>query len=314
MSSPPANTNPPSAITTPTNTVSTTPPAAVSPPSTPSVTNSTSSYPHSATSTGLSSLPVSEPATSASSSQSSREGQHTKSTTGSQSSASSSSITPPQPSLSASSDHRLPNGTVAGIVVGVAIGLALITFLATFLIKRRQSQSKSAKRPRSSQGGREIPLGQPRHPGSTGVPRTRDSYLPQSADDRTIQQKVRSNLDQIELHVENFYRNSSSSALRPDNRELAVFDSPYLSAPLASLLPHSRNKLRIIKHALLQAVTSSLSPTADSTRSLIPTEYTLLPSAITSAKSSVTLKPSKYHLPHIRRPYNVANATKTSPR
>ena len=274
--------------------------------STASAITSTSSATNSATSTS----------SSASSSRSSQEVQRSTSTTGSQSSTSSSLTSTTRPNASALPNHRLSNGTVAGIVVGAALGLALITFVVTFAIMRHQRQIKSKKHSRFSEDERGAAPSPSRHQDPTGTSRTYDNYIPQSADDRTIQQKVRSTLDQIELHVENFYRNSSSSALGPDSGKLAVFDSPHLSASLASLLPHSRNKLSIIKHALVQSVTSSLSPTADSARSLIPTEYTLLPSTITSIKSSVTLKPGKNHLPHIqtRCLHNVANATKNSPR
>ena len=240
-----------------------------------------------------------KPTTSASSSQSSQKTQDLSSTNSSPASTLSTPTLTPQPGGRALPNHRFSNGVVAGIVVGVALGLALITFLATFAIMRRQRQSRSSKRSRSSEERRGGALG-PRYQGSTGASRTHENYLPQSADDKTIQQNVRSTLDQIELHVENFYRNSSSSTFRPDNRELSAFDSPYLSASLASLLPHSRNKLNIIKHALAQSVTSSLSPTADSPRSLMPTEYTLLPSTITSTKSNVTQKPGKYHMSHIQ--------------
>ena len=279
-----------------------------------SVTTSISSITYSATSTTSSSSLVSKQTTSASPSHSSRELQHSTSTTRFRSSNSPSPTSSSRPSSTALPNHRLSNSTVAGIVVGAALSLALLTFLATFAIMRRQRQSQNERRPRFLEYKRRVALNPPQHQGSTGASRTRDSYLPQSADDRTIQQKVRSTFDQLELHVENFYRNPSSSALRPDNEELAVFDSPYLSASLASLLPHSRNRLGIIKHALVQFVTSSLSPTADSARSLMPTEYTLLPSTITSTKSSVTLKPSKYLLPHMCCAYAVANATKTSPK
>ena len=300
----------PASVSTPTSQLN---PVSQSP--TTSATTPIPSTTSSETSTSSASSPsVGKLTTSASSSGSSQEVGPLTSTTGSQSPASSNPTSTSRPSPSTLPNHRLSNGTVAGIVVGAALGLALITFLATFAIMRRQRQSKSKKRSRYSGDGRRVGL-PPQHQGSTGVSRTHDNHLPQSADDRTIQQKVRSTLDQMELHVENFYRNPSSSTLRPSNGELAVFDSPYLSAPLASLLPHSKNKLNIIKHALVQSVTSALSPTADPTRSLIPTEYTLLPSTITATKSNVTLKPGKYHLPHIQtRSYNVTNATKNSPR
>ena len=322
MSAPPTITGSTTAATDPKSTISastsvpisTSLPASVDQSSATFVTASIPSANNSATSTSSSLPPISKLTTSASSSQSSQKVPHPASTTDSQSSTSSVPTSTSRHVSSAPPDHRLSNGTVAGIVVGAALGLALITFLATFAIMRRQRQSKRQKRSKYSGDGRRVGL-PPQHQDSTGVSRTHDNYLPQSADDRTIQQKVRSTLDQMELHVENFYRNPSSSTLRPSNGELAVFDSPYLSAPLASLLPHSKNRLNIIKHALVQSVTSALSPTADPTRSLIPTEYTLLPSTITATKSNVTLKPGKYHLPHIQtRSYNVTNATKNSPR
>lgn len=126
---------------------------------------------------------------------------------------------------------------------------------------------------------------------------TYENYLPQSADDRTIQQRAKAILDQIELHVENFYRNSSSSAPRPDNAELALFDSPYLPASLTSLLPRSKNRVNIMKHALAQSVTSSISPSAGPARSLLPTEYALLPHTVTSARSGVSTKAGEYFVP-----------------
>ncbi len=123
---------------------------------------------------------------------------------------------------------------------------------------------------------------------------TYENYLPQSADDKTVQQRVKAILDQFELHIENFYRTSSSSTLKPDNAELAVFHSPYLPASLASLLPRSKNKLNIMKHALAQSVTSSISPSANPARSLLPSEYALLPNTVKKARSSVSTKPGEY--------------------
>lgn len=252
--------------------------------------------------------PVIGIATSSTSSGGTQKAINTQSTTTAHSSVSSSLTPTTKSSATASPSNRLSNGAVAGIVVGVALGLALLTFLATFVIMRRQQRSKGKRRypPSKDSGGRELDT--PRQQDSTpitkkpftseasGVSGTYENYLPQSADDRTIQQKAKAILDQIELHVENFYRNSSSSASRPDNGELAVFDSPYLPASLASLLPRSKNRVNIMKHALAQSVTSSISPSASPARSLLPNEYALLPNTITSARSSVSTKAGEYHL------------------
>ena len=232
---------------------------------------------------------------------------NTASTTAPHTTASSS---PEQPSNTGSSTHqsnRLSNGAVAGIVIGVALGLALLTFLATFFIMRqRLSKANRRHRPPKKGGGVELnktlrqdPMSTSETPSTTMVPNasgTYENYLPQSADDRTIQQKFRATLDQIELHVENFYRNSSSSGSRLDGANLAVFDSPCLPASLASLLPHAKNRVNIMKHALTQSATTSISPSAGPTRSFLPTEYTLLPSTIMSAKSSMPAKAGECHL------------------
>lgn len=181
---------------------------------------------------------------------------------------------------------------MAGIVVGVALGLALLTFLATFLIMRRQKRSKGKQGHRFSKDSGALELETKPLPKKPFVAETSDgagtyeNHLPQSADDKTIQQKAKATLDQIELHVENFYRNSSSSAPRPDNAELVAFDSPYLPTSLASLLPRSKNKVNIMKHALAQSVTASISPSASPARSLLPPEFGLLPNTVTSARSA----------------------------
>ena len=201
--------------------------------------------------------------------------------------------------------HRLSNGAVAGIAVGAALGLALLTFLATFLIMRRKQHAREKRQYTSSKGRGEFELDTPRQRNSATVAKqpftteasaasgTYENYLPQSADDRTVQQKAKATLDQIELHVENFYRNSSSSAARPDNAELAAFDSPYLPAALASLLPRSNNRVNIIKHALAQYIVPSILPNANPARSLLPTEYALLPHTVTSARSSISNRVGK---------------------
>ena len=262
----------------------------------PTLTTSAAFPPPSVTSLSTSvtspSLTVSSPATSISPSQSSS---NVPPSTSPQSSTSSTLAPTSQPDRSTHPSDRLSNGAVAGIVIGAALGLALITFLATFIIMRRQRYSRKKKRSRSAGDSNGFGLDPPRHQGTSDASGTYGNHLPQSADDTTIQQKVRSTLDQIELHVENFYHNSSSTS-RPDNVELAKFDSPYLSASLDSLLPRSRNNVNIIKHALAQSVTASISTSVRSTRSLLPTEFTLLPNTITSTRSSVTLKPGQYHL------------------
>ena len=262
---------------------------------------------------------ISSPAASASSFDSNQNTNRSASTNSSQSSTSSTTTPTSLPNTQITSNNRLSNGVVAGIVIGVALGLALLTFLATFVIMRRHQRSKNKRSHRVAGDNRRYemdPTTTRKKPTSTeanGPSATYEDYLPQSADDKTIQQRTQSTLDQIELYIENFYGHSSSSAVRPDNAELAKFDSPYLPASLASLLARSKNRRNIMKHALAQSVTSSISPSASPARSLLPAEYTLLPNTVDTATSA---KAGEYHFIacEVTDCQNVANSTKDSPR
>lgn len=172
---------------------------------------------------------------------------------------------------------------------------------------RRRQHSKGKRSSRSLRDSRGLELRAPRHQDpieappknafvaeTSGASETYEKYVSQSADDDTIKQKAKSTLDQIELHIENFYRNSSSSTVWPDDAELAVYNSPFLPAALASLLPRSKNRVNIMKHALAQSVSSSISPSASSAQSLLPAEYALLPNTVMSARSSVSTKAGEY--------------------
>lgn len=202
-----------------------------------------------------------------------------------------------QTALPALSDHRLTNGTVAGVVIAVAVGFALVTSLATFFITRRRKRSEGRDRHTKSEksgapeskGVRQqeqaskpkVPLMTPMASASAAF----ENYIPQPADDATVKHNVNTIMDQIELHVENFYQNSSAAPSTRNNAELALFDSPYLAASLASLLPRSKNKTHLVKHALAQHIISSISPTSSHAKSLLPQEFVLLPDAIRSAKT-----------------------------
>ena len=201
----------------------------------------------------------------------------------------------PLPTASASSsDHRLTNGTVAGIVVGVAVGLAFITFFATFLILRRKRKSGQYNG-HGNLGQRAMAASSPTQQqpyiaelkgslvtnyvnGSTA----NNHHLPQSADDKSVSNQVRTALDQIELYIENFYRGISDTGIEAANADLAIFDSPYLSAPIALALAQSEDPVPLLKHVLAQSTVASISPEAPSRWSLLPDEFVLLPRLLRS--------------------------------
>lgn len=200
-------------------------------------------------------------------------------------------------------DHRLAGGTVVGITVAVGLGLALITFVATFLVMRRRLSSRRGNSQRRSiekagieltSANRHRSLSDPKAVIVTKAPRasdTLDSYLPQSADDRTVQNRVKTLLDQVELHVEIFYRNDPGlTSVRP-HTDMAIFNSPNLPSSLTTLLSKSRHATFLIKHALAQFITSSISLRSRSGSSLLPEEFTLVPTAVKSIRDGEPTKP-----------------------
>lgn len=105
-----------------------------------------------------------------------------------------------------------------------------------------------------------------------------------------MQNEVKTVLDQIELHVENFYQNTQASGSRLADAELAMFDSPYLPSSLASLLPQTNNSMPIIKHALAHFITACITTPSDTDWSLLPKDFVLLPNAIRAGGSNTSTK------------------------
>ena len=104
-----------------------------------------------------------------------------------------------------------------------------------------------------------------------------DNYHPQSADDQTIRTRVQTTLDQIELHVENFYHDAPVPNARHNDTGLVFFASTYLPNTLGTMLAQSRNSKVLIKHALAQFIISKISHVEKSEGSLLPDEFLLTP-------------------------------------
>ncbi|KAG8527806.1 uncharacterized protein KY384_007960 [Bacidia gigantensis] len=190
-------------------------------------------------------------------------------------------------------DSRLANGTVAGIVIGASIGLALITFLVTFLLMRRKKTTGQSKSIPAPAGASRNEKGFSSHPyevseaSSSAIP----SFLPQAADDRTVQTKAKTLLDQIELYVENFYQDSPKSGSKVASADLTAFNSPFLENALSTLLSQATRSTPFIKHGLAYFITTSLLPMENSDATLLPEEFITLPRALKRTRNSSSQKP-----------------------
>ena len=204
-----------------------------------------------------------------------------------------------------SAQHGVADGTVAGIGIGIAIGVAIVTFLVTFAIMRRKPRSRDAggftANSRHVDRSEVNNHGEKPNEGFVRQATTRsnrgfvnyENYLPQSADDTTVRQRVKSTLDQVELHVENFYQTiiDPSFSSKTTDKELSVLNSPHLPRSLNSLLAQPSDKVSLIKHALAYLITSSIATNTKPTESLLPIEFLDLPNSLAATKAANPPKP-----------------------
>jgi hypothetical protein len=201
-------------------------------------------------------------------------------------------------------------GVVAGAAVGAAVGAAILTFLITFMFLRRKNEKHHRRRKHASGSGglstyteKALPK-DPSHRDDALVAISKwQKHLPQSADDNTIRSSVKTLFDQVEVHVENFYRDSAVQVTESQQADLLRVDSPHLPESIVALLPRARSQTALIKHCLLSYIVASISVEDDSVQSLLPPDYATLPHL---ARAAGQKKPGK-SLSTVPRPTPVIN-------
>ena len=191
----------------------------------------------------------------------------------------------------------MPYGTadLAGAIVGSIIGAALITFLMTYLIFSRRKQSRdsspSRKRDESSATRRKdskglAAVGEKRVGRSNNSDLDWQAYLPDSADDRSIQNAVKTLLNQVELHVDNYYRKANVDLDTEPRQALSEVDSGQLPGPIDGLMLNSRVALPTIKHCVANTLIAEMTPGSSPAGSLLPAYLASAPSKLpTSSKA-----------------------------
>jgi hypothetical protein len=192
--------------------------------------------------------------------------------------------------------NGVPPGAVAGIAIGTCIlGAAIALVAAFFLFKRRKRSSTSGLSAYDSSPElvalskgptpyiQEISqVSAPNAAAAVIVKRDMDltdlsrssdflaGVLPQTADDQTVRSKVSMLFDQIQQHVENFYRDVHASITPSMENDLTRFGTPGID--MKELLQSASMPTVAIKHALMGYVLRITSPEGD--------ESTLFPSDV----------------------------------
>ncbi|EZF30586.1 hypothetical protein H101_05786 [Trichophyton interdigitale H6] len=224
------------------------------------------------------------------------------------------SLQPSHPPL-----HRKPQttgfstGILAGAIGGSVVGSALLTLVAAYLFfGRRRSRGGTKVEGRQTRE----PLGDKHYDIETASSRDHlnsnppfagtiaktntvgslgfhaeqsglGNYIPTPVDDKTVESRILTVFDHLALHVENYYTssppsNSESEHLSRCAAMLSNYNSPFLPAPVASLLSQSNDREPIIKHCLVQSLISATFHAAPSTSGSEVTSF--LPPPFTAAR------------------------------
>lgn len=229
----------------------------------------------------------------------------TSSATTSPTSASASS-TSAVPATAVSKFVKCPDstGTIVGAAVGTGIGAALLTFLITFLVMRSRRKSGVAHS-RSSERG---PPG-PSNPYFEKTPESKTrplsdivpilggaswmEHLPQPADDEKIRRSMKTLYHQIELHVENFYSDTTSSQISESAQaEMYKLDSELMVPSLYDMMMQSRSKIALIKHTFAWLILTNIDAYDVNVAPLLPPDLTILTKTLRNADPD-NLKPGE---------------------
>jgi hypothetical protein len=165
-------------------------------------------------------------------------------------------------------------GELVGAAMGCLVGGVLIATAALCLLMRRKVRKRNGA---SGPDREKLPLrGDDRAvyiAGSKGW----ESHLPQSESDGTIRNMANRTLDQIEMYVENFYKDTINVNLSPEvQSKITELDSRHLPGPIRSLLPQSSRPTVLIKHSIANLVVSSIAAGEATNGSFLPKDFSSL--------------------------------------
>lgn len=204
-----------------------------------------------------------------------------------------------------SSSKGVSGGAVAGIAVGVAVFASVVAFLlALFVLRSRRSRSYN-ERPYDSDNGRVTVLSKPTRDtrkgsrsanyeltkgplAATGASKF-DSDLPPSEDDYTIQNDIKGMLEQIVLHVDNYYNSTASKIPHEARVELESFSTSD-SLPLIELLSDALSSHSVIQYCLTRQILNRISPHCDPASSFLPMSFVVLPSTLQKLETQKAMK------------------------
>jgi hypothetical protein len=191
-------------------------------------------------------------------------------------------------SMTAAPISTAPNtsvGVVAGAAVGSAVGAAILAAFLTYLLMRRRSTKGHG-----TENTLCSPVDTSRYPLEKGrfSEHTTElgsefgdwtKHLPQPTDDVSIGMAIKSVLQQVELHVDNFYSNTESTwESIPEGAltELVKMDTGLIRPSLSALMMGNRPKTTLLKHLLAHLILSNITIEGSTPGSFLPRDICAL--------------------------------------
>lgn len=190
---------------------------------------------------------------------------------------------------------------MSGIAIGAAAAASVVTFLAALFILKRKKSSRHEQqfrdkddyaltmRERPTQKEDRSKRSAIADSDSSPAASKLDSHLQPSEDDSTIRNDVLEVWEQIDIHVDNYYKPSAVS-VPPETRAEIEMLSPTDSQILIDLLTRSSNCLPVIKHILTAKMLDRIAAEGNPSATFLPSDYVTFPSTLERLKSSNSRK------------------------
>ncbi|KAL4964314.1 uncharacterized protein BDV14DRAFT_78404 [Aspergillus stella-maris] len=177
-------------------------------------------------------------------------------------------------SPSSNGNSGISDGALAGAIVGSIVGTALVVLLLAFIFFRRRRNQPSkeyelkpvAVLPKSSSS---------RYSSGKADGFALASIIPQPADDDTVRSRILAVIDQVNLHVDNYYA-PGSTPIQLSHEQVALlerFDTGQLPAPILTLLAQRGVQRQLITHVLVYSLLRGI----ESGGELLPRELATQP-------------------------------------
>jgi hypothetical protein len=124
-----------------------------------------------------------------------------------------------------------------------------------------------------------------------------ERLIPQPVDDETMGSLVKSLLDRVVLHVDNFYTRTAVQISTSDLELFVKVDTKLLPGPIAEVMMDSTLQMLAIKHCIAFALTDSITPGDDPSNKILPVYLAVLPRKLAPNAGSDSDMKGKPHKP-----------------